>query len=445
MSHIEIFDSRYARLKAVDWDFTDASQDSLASIHPYPARFIPDIPRELISGLGCDKGAVILDPFCGSGTTLLEAQRAGFESVGIDLNPIVTQWEDEASGKFPTINQAKALAKCYRIPFAGLYMNFSDINVKHLPQMRNLRTLPDASVDNSALNLAIADILSARELLIESKKALKETIPAFSISINEGDDVSLWARTIRNELGLTSEVQYKCPSARQLYLLIRNATEEAGVFVHCFTGIDTEIVRGFAIYDDVLPMIGLNNEDRYPAKTFSIIHELVHLIKRSSAVCNEMMSSFSAQKEEVFCNAVAGEVLVPKANLLKQLGSYTADEIDLDMVETIAAKFSVSKEVVCRRLLDTKKISQAHYSSLMATIRTAFENEREQMREYRRITGKTIPRNISREAIDQNSSSLCKTFYHGFREGYFDKQDVARYLGVKQNHIDKFMWEVSKW
>lgn len=88
MSHIEIFDSRYARLKAVDWNFTNASQDSLASIHPYPARFIPDIPRELISALGCDKGAVVLDPFCGSGTTLLEAQRAGFESVGIDLNPI---------------------------------------------------------------------------------------------------------------------------------------------------------------------------------------------------------------------------------------------------------------------------------------------------------------------------------------------------------------------
>lgn len=91
------------------------------------------------------------------------------------------------------------------------------------------------------------------------------------------------------------------------------------------------------------------------------------------------------------------------------------------------------------------RLSEYDYSSLMATIRTAFENEREQMREYRRITGKTIPRNISREAIDQNSSSLCKTFYHGFREGYFDKQDVARYLGVKQNHIDKFMWEVSKW
>lgn len=357
----------------------------------------------------------------------------------------VVLWEDESSDKFPTINQAKAIAKCYRIPFAGLYMNFSDINLKHLPQMRNLRTLPGATTDDSALNLAIADVLNARELLLESKKALRESIPIFSISAYGADDVSLWAREIRNVLGLTSVVQYKCPSARQLYLFVRNAAEKAGLFVHCFTGIDTEIVRGFAIYDDILPVIGLNNDDRYPAKTFSIIHELVHIIKRSSAVCNEILSSFSAQKEEIFCNAVAGEVLAPKANLLTQIGSTTSDEIDIDMISSIAARFSISKEVICRRLLDAQKISQSQYSSLMETIRANFENEREQLKEYRRLTGKGIPRNISREAIDQNSSSLCRTFYHGYREGYFDKQDIARYLGVKQNHVDKFMWEVSKW
>ena len=33
-------------------------------------------------------GQLILDPFCGSGTALVEAQRAGFDAVGIDLNPI---------------------------------------------------------------------------------------------------------------------------------------------------------------------------------------------------------------------------------------------------------------------------------------------------------------------------------------------------------------------
>ena len=158
-----------------------------------------------------------------------------------------------------------------------------------------------------------------------------------------------------------------------------------------------------------------------------------------------MANSISSQKEEVFCNAVAGEVLVPRANLNKQLGSYTSGEIDLDIIDSLATKFSVSKEVICRRLFDTGKIVQNQYSSMMTAIRTAFESEREQMKEFRKQSGISIPRNISREAIDQNSSSLCETFYHGFREGYFDKQDVARYLGVKQNHVDKFLWEVSRW
>lgn len=355
-------------------------------------------------------------------------------------------WENDDSGRFPTINQAKAIAKCYRIPFAGLYMNASDINIKHLPKMRNLRTLPDAMVDNSALNLAIADVLSARDLLLESKKALKEPATHFNVLINCPDDnVAQWAEEIRRTIGIDSNVQYKCRSARQLYLYIRNLVEAAGAFVHCFTGIDTEIVRGFAIYDDLMPIIGLNNDDRYPAKTFSIIHELVHLIKRSSAVCNDMTDSISLQSEEVFCNAVAGAVLVPRINLSRQLGEYTPNEIDLDIVSSLADKFSVSKEVICRRLLDTGRISQQKYSQLITVIKLQFENDRKAAQEYRKLTGQGIPRNMSREAIDQNSSALCRTFFHGYREGIFDKQDISRYLGIKQNHIEKFIWEVSKW
>lgn len=357
----------------------------------------------------------------------------------------IALWEDETSEKYPTINQAKAIAKCYRVPFAGLYMNASDINVKHLPKIRNLRTLPDAVIDNSALNLAISDVLCARDLLIDTKKELKEPLKLFELSAPPTDDISQWARMIRKSLELDADIQYKLPSSRQLYLYIRNAVENAGVFVHCFTGIDTDIVRGFAVFDEQMPIIGLNNEDRYPAKSFSIIHELVHLLKRSSAVCNEMINNTSSQAEEVFCNAVAGEVLVPRLNLLKQLGSYTDEEIDFGIIDSLATKFSVSKEVVCRRLFDINKISAQHYSALSNTIRVNFENERDRMKEHRRLTGQGIPRNISREAIDQNSSALCRTFYHGYREGVFDKQDVARYLGIKQSHIDKFMWEVAKW
>lgn len=88
MSVVKLYDDRYFKLKEVEWDFKDCSTDDLASIHPYPARFIPEIPKMLIQSLECPKNQIVFDPFCGSGTTLLEASRMGYESVGVDLNPI---------------------------------------------------------------------------------------------------------------------------------------------------------------------------------------------------------------------------------------------------------------------------------------------------------------------------------------------------------------------
>ena len=80
-----------ALLDEVDWDFGHVrSTEPLHDLHPYPARFIPDIPRALIRLFPPSPGLAILDPFCGSGTTLVEAVRAGHSAVGIDLNPIAT-------------------------------------------------------------------------------------------------------------------------------------------------------------------------------------------------------------------------------------------------------------------------------------------------------------------------------------------------------------------
>lgn len=55
--------------------------------HPYPAKFTPQIVNKFFH-LYCKKGFSILDPFCGSGTTLVEGVLNGMASVGIDLNPI---------------------------------------------------------------------------------------------------------------------------------------------------------------------------------------------------------------------------------------------------------------------------------------------------------------------------------------------------------------------
>lgn len=88
MAKIKIYDDRYLHLEKIEWDFKNTELDSLSSIHPYPARFINEIPRTLIEELGCPDNSGVLDPFCGSGTTLVEAQRKGLFSIGIDLNPI---------------------------------------------------------------------------------------------------------------------------------------------------------------------------------------------------------------------------------------------------------------------------------------------------------------------------------------------------------------------
>ena len=88
MANVILYDEAYSFLRHTDWDFTENQQDEISLLHPYPARFIESIPYKLITEIGLNENERVLDPFCGSGTTLLEAQKLGYESVGIDLNPI---------------------------------------------------------------------------------------------------------------------------------------------------------------------------------------------------------------------------------------------------------------------------------------------------------------------------------------------------------------------
>lgn len=67
---------------------TAEKRDTLThGFHAYPARMHPAVAREVLEQLQTG-GATVLDPFCGSGTVMLEAMMAGWHSLGSDLNPL---------------------------------------------------------------------------------------------------------------------------------------------------------------------------------------------------------------------------------------------------------------------------------------------------------------------------------------------------------------------
>ena len=82
------YEAAIKRLARLDWDFATANTQFLTHcLHPYAAKFIPQIPNVLIQELS-SVGETVLDPFCGSGTTLVEALRLGRSAVGVDANPL---------------------------------------------------------------------------------------------------------------------------------------------------------------------------------------------------------------------------------------------------------------------------------------------------------------------------------------------------------------------
>jgi SAM-dependent methyltransferase len=74
----------------------DVSPDEASTLghvhgfHSYPARLHPDTARLLVTGFS-RSGAVVLDPFCGSGTVLVESRLAGRRGLGVDVNPLALE------------------------------------------------------------------------------------------------------------------------------------------------------------------------------------------------------------------------------------------------------------------------------------------------------------------------------------------------------------------
>ena len=60
-------------------------------LHPFKGKFYPQLVKSLVNCSGVSIGGSLLDPYCGSGTTLLEGMLNGFRTYGCDFNPLAAK------------------------------------------------------------------------------------------------------------------------------------------------------------------------------------------------------------------------------------------------------------------------------------------------------------------------------------------------------------------
>lgn len=176
------------RLSRVSWNFSESktNRHSIHAFHSYPARFIPEIPRTFIHALLPPKDGLVLDPFCGCGTTLVEAQHAGYASVGIDLNPIACLVSSVKTTPLPA-GFVETAERCI--------VAARDQRKIRLPEIPNLTHWfrVDVCEALAKLRLAINDIEQA-----QTKQALEAVLSSIIVRVSNQDSDTRYAAVVKD-------------------------------------------------------------------------------------------------------------------------------------------------------------------------------------------------------------------------------------------------------
>lgn len=93
------------------WDFIGAdTKEYTHSFHIYPAMMIPQVAREILNRYKTKEMSVLFDPYCGTGTSLVEGSLVGLKCIGTDLNPLARLISKSKVTKV-NINNIKSLFK----------------------------------------------------------------------------------------------------------------------------------------------------------------------------------------------------------------------------------------------------------------------------------------------------------------------------------------------
>jgi site-specific DNA-methyltransferase (cytosine-N4-specific) len=236
-------------LKGLDLDFAGIETGFLThSIHPYPAKYIPQIPNLLIQKLS-RPGDVVGDIFCGSGTTLVEALSLGRHAVGVDANPLACMISEAKTAQLSRsdkqdllelVGKAEILASCLRgenkqqqslwsVPFHSTFSRplhraipfwFEAHVIEELAELRGwcnaLRNRCSRTVSLVALSSIIVSVSRQDS---DTRYVRREK------KISPGDTMARFSRALRSAIAAIERRESETPSSVNCQIITANVLE----------------------------------------------------------------------------------------------------------------------------------------------------------------------------------------------------------------------------
>lgn len=333
------------------------------------------------------------------------------------------EWEN--GNKRPTISQLYEIAKLYHRPIAVFYL--SDIPKDFQPP-REFRKLQETEDINNYPNFhfEIRRILDIRQSFLDLKEDLKEVIPTFSSSLSCISEKKEAVSKIREILKITTQDILDCTTTGNLFKMLKKKVEELNIFVlisWSYYRINLNAFRGMAILFDTYPIICINSKDSVEAKIFTLIHELVHLLKGRSDIFS------GSDKADIFCNQVSAEFLMPEEELRAfcKTNHLSNQTINLETINAITPYFHVSREAMIYRLNNLSLIDNHTKETFFA-----------KLKESNLKKEKTYGRSSFEDKIKNSYSPIfLNTVFDAYSNNIIDVYDITNILNIKYDFVKK--------
>ena len=354
------------------------------------------------------------------------AQRAHLDAG--DLAARFHKWPLWLSGESqPTLKQLEAFARLTHTAIGYFFLSQPPALALPVPDFRTLRNevLPEPSTD-----LLDTLYLCQQRQDWYRDHARMHGLPALpfvgSASLKESPEAV--AQRLRETLSLSTEVRRQMPTWTDALRQLIAKAEDAGVMVmvssvvgsNSHRKLNVDEFRGFALADNLAPLVFLNGADSKAAQMFTLAHELAHVWLGATGVSDAQVGQVPEQQTERWCNQAAAELLMPMAELR---AAHERDAPIPDEIQRLAREFKVSTLVALRRLFDSGYIGQTalwqHYREEQERLRTLKE---------RRSSGGDFYHSLGA----RTSKRLARAIVSSTLEGLTSFPDAFRMLGVRK-------------